>query len=230
MKRLMTIMVCALFAFGMAMAQYNKTIHGLVVDKNGNPLVGAEVMAPGGGATAITDADGSFSMEVPILLKKLSASYAGMENKTMKVGNSSEMIFRMNPEKRHPGFISINVGLGILDDPDPYFSIGGSIMGGMLGKWGWYTKMAIFSDFDTGGGCLTAGAIKQLGKTSAHLYFGAGAGVYYYDFIPTVDLGVIFKATRHLNVITGLMYNRFIGDNRWYNNNISLNLGVGYIF
>lgn len=257
MKRLFTILLCAVVAVGMASGQYNKTINGLVVDKNGNPLVGAEVMAPGGGATAITDADGSFTMEVPILLKKLTASYTGMEDETRKLGKSSEMVFKMKPAKKMRGFLSIigDVGFRYIHDKGrdndynynynnkrPFVSFGGGLMGGMLGNWGWYSKLLVTTDNELWGGYdFSLGAIKQIAKSSNYLYWGLGFG-FEYDYkitYPSIDFGFIFKTSRHVNVITGLKYSNSLGSRNYdwgYRegkaslNDISLNIGVGYIF
>lgn len=235
MNKLITIMICAILSIGVGAAQNTKTYTGYVVDANGNPVVGAEVMAPGGGASAITDSDGSFTIEVPALLKTLTASYAGMKENKIQLGESSNLIFRMKGLKKMVGFISVfgNIGADMYKDSgtDYYYfyyngmvynetqtydykgtsiAVGAGIMGGQLGqlgKWGWYLKgMGCYvTDDGRGVGSLTAGAIRRV-SSKAHLYFGGGAA-YVYDTVGfAVDLGAIFNVGEHLNIIGGLNF------------------------
>lgn len=191
MKKIIAMLICAVLSIGIATAQNSKTYTGFVVDKNGNPVVGAEVMAPGGGVSAITDSDGSFTIEVPILLKKLTASYAGMREKTIKLGKSSNLVFNMKTQKNRTGFISLICNGGLFkakygqsinyryEDYDfSEASLGGGIMGGQigqLGNWGWYGKGIVYAAIYEGipAVTITAGAIRKLGS-EAHLYFGVG--------------------------------------------------------
>lgn len=246
MKKLMTMLICTVLSIGTATAQNSKTYTGFVVDKNGNPVVGAEVMAPGGGASAITDSDGSFSIEVPILLKKLTASYTGMREKSLKLGNSSNLVFKMKSLKKMTGFISVigNVG-AFMDDyksseygDENYIdgSVGVGIMGGQigqLGNWGWYVKGFGGISFDEDGYLsLTAGAIRKLNK-KAHIYFGAGPSVITGSMGFAIDLGTIITVNNHVNVIAGLNYMNSTDDPGYYTekyNLINLNIGVGYTF
>ena len=68
-----------------AKAQSTKEVKGVVIDKNGNPLPGAKVQATGGAETAVTDADGTFNIEVSRWLKSLTATYPGMISKKAKL-------------------------------------------------------------------------------------------------------------------------------------------------
>lgn len=242
MKKVMTMLACAVLSIGAASAQSTKTYMGFVVDKNGNPVVGAEVMSPGGGAATITDSDGSFKIEVPFMLKKLTASYAGMAEKTLKLGDSSNLVFKMKNLKKRTGFISIFGNLGLASskygdfENDKYFSYGGGLMGGQLGQlgnWGWYVKtIANFDDYDLWEAeSLTAGAIRKLSK-KAHLYFGAG-GVYssFCDsFGFSIDLGTIINVSTNINIIAGLNYSNTSSSDDLKNDFINLNIGVGYTF
>lgn len=258
MKTLITMMICFLLSMGTVMAQNNKTYTGLVIDQNGNPVVGAEVMAPGGGASTITDSDGSFSIEVPIMLKKLTASYTGMREKSLKLGNSSNLIFKMRGLKKMVGFISVfgNIGVSLdhytwRDFYDEFsgsenynqITLGGGIMGGQMGElanWGWYVKGTgyVGVDYCEGTGTLTLGAIRKL-SSKAHLYFGGGAAYVYEAMGFSLDLGAIFRVSDHINIITGLNYTNSTDKStfEYYEyeekdkyNMINFNIGVGYIF
>lgn len=246
------MLACVLLSIGTASAQNTKTYTGFVVDKNGNPVVGAEVMAPGGGASTITDSDGSFKIEVPVLLKKLTASYTGMSDKTLKLGESSKLVFKMRNLKKMTGFISVVGNIGInnnkeVDDNsynDNYYSasFGGGIMGGQmgqLGNWGWYVKGMVYTDSDLyGTGSLTGGVIRKLSKKS-HIYLGVGGAYSDYTGTPgfSIDLGTMFNVSDRINIIAGLNYincvNRADYDEYGFkeiSNHINLNIGVGYTF
>lgn len=246
MKKLITLLSGITLFFSAAVAQNTKTYTGFVVDEVGNPVVGAEVMAPGGGVSTITDSDGSFTIEVPILLKKLTASYAGMGEKTVKLENASNIVFKMKNLKKMTGFVSVFANIGVdfekweekgYSDSDTNFTYGAGIMGGQLGqisKWGWYIKgstMLYGDDFNSYiSGSLTAGAIRRLSQRS-HLYFGAGAA-YSGDVDAAgfaLDLGGIFNVSDHVNIIAGLNY-CYAGKSGESTNYINFNLGVGYTF
>lgn len=254
MKKLMTILSSILLVIGSASAQNTKTYTGFVVDNIGNPVVGAEVMAPGGGATVITDSDGSFTIEVPVLLKKLTASYPGMAETTLNLEGSSNLVFKMKNLKKMTGFVSVigNVGGAFnkvsgleygreeFTADESYFTYGGGIMGGQLGQlgnWGWYLKgMANFLNADWDEyicGILTAGAIRRISK-NAHLYFGAGGSVIKYSSSAhpdsgsgagfSIDFGSIFNLNNHLNIIAGLNYSYGKVSDVYIYDNITLNL------
>lgn len=253
MKKLITIMIFVVLAIGTAIAQNNKTITGYVVDKNGNPLSGAEVMAVGGGASTITDADGSFTLDVHILLKKITASYPGMEDNTVSLKNQSDFVITMSPKIKKTGFISFigvgglvneeysfyHPGYGWYEDNIDYGLYGIGIMGGQLGKWGWYVKGLYHSmdSFNYNGGTLTAGAIKSIGRLPIYLYLGAGVAsheIYYSDsYIGyALDFGAIFKINRHLNIIGGINWGDSRCDDAYdsHAKGFNLNIGVGYVF
>ena len=136
-----------------ASAQTTRVIKGAVIDKKGNPLPGATVNATGGSDMTTVDADGSFSMEVPIWLKRATAQYAGMKDKTLKI-KGTDLVFRMKPDRKRQWFIIANYSrLTSGSMKDSYSGYGysrietydysgnmGGLMFGRLGKWGWYGK------------------------------------------------------------------------------------------
>lgn len=252
MKKLITFLLCAVLSIGTAMAQNSKTYTGFVVDKNGNPVVGAEVMAPGGGASAITDSDGSFTIEVPFMLKKLTASYTGMINKTLKLGESSNLVFKMKSLKKMTGFISFIGNFGVFNenyeehgryinhwvngvyssdwlsgysDNSTNGSLGGGIMGGQIGqlsKWGWYLKGVALTSFDAVGALSVTAGPIIKLSSKAHLYFGGG-GAYVYDALGfSVDLGTIFTVGDHINIIAGLNYTNANYNDEYYKSQYNL--------
>lgn len=246
MKKLMTFLACAILSMGVAIAQNTKTYSGFVVDKNGNPVVGAEVVAPGGGASVITDSDGSFQIEVPFMLNKLTASYTGMRQKTLKLKDSDNLVFRMKALKKRTGFMSLVGGLGVVfetnegygsgysNDDETYGIYGVGIMGGQisqLSNWGWYGKGMIDIDnyYYIATVTITAGAIRRLGGKT-HLYFGGGLAILEEDKGFSVDLGTIFTVSNNVNVVAGLNFTGIYEDHYSHYEQIKLNIGVGYTF
>ena len=222
----MTLVICAL---GLN-AQNTKVITGAVIDKNGNPLPNALVEATGGAESVTTDADGSFRIEVPVWLKSLTAKYAGVEDKKIKLKNRSQVIFEMKP-KTGSWFLDLAYS-AVFSGSDYYTGLG--LMGGYLGNWGGYAKISI----PLGGGdyyipSATIGVIKKI-VNPLYLYLGAGyAPVYERDDYDgswwdlddggMVDIGAIFKINK-INI--GIGYNIAIA----YHTNQSLQLSVGYCF
>lgn len=211
-----------------------RIVHGFVIDKNGNPIPGAEVMSTGGGESTVTDADGSFSLQVSRFIKTLTATYTGMQSRKLKVKpDQQELVFEMKPHNLRPWFLNIYGSVGI--EPNERQSFGESgLMFGRLGKWGYYAKAG--ADF-YGGADITIGAINRLGKTSSYIYWGAGYGMvdyadsYYYwdeyDIFPgmAVDLGFIFKTARHFNFTVGYTLKTDFEDS-----NHCIQVGLGYVF
>lgn len=240
MKKTLFIALSMILSLTMS-AQTTKTIKGAVIDKNGNPLPGAQIEATGGAESTTVDADGTFSMEVPIWLKSVTASYPGMKNKKLKVSND-DMIFTMSNKDARQWFIEGVGGITIKDRMNDAPTFG--LMGGVLGKWGGYARLSlVMESSDTHSDNIlptaTMGAIKGLGK-NFYLYFGGGystIGVgkydYYYSYkqarhwsAGTVDLGLIYKPINHLVVSLGYTIKSDF-DSYW---NHDIMAGVGYAF
>lgn len=74
-----------LSAEGMALQQLGKKITGIVVDKSGEPVIGANVVVKGTTNGTITDVDGKFALEVPGGAV-LQVTYIGYNPAEVKVG------------------------------------------------------------------------------------------------------------------------------------------------
>ena len=70
--------------------QSEKTVTGVVVDENGVPVIGANVVVKGTTIGTVTDADGKFSLNVP-QGAVLTISYIGYIDQELKVGNQSSL-------------------------------------------------------------------------------------------------------------------------------------------
>lgn len=138
---LMLLMVGAAFA---ANAQSTRQIRGAVVDKkNGNPLPGAKVEATGGAESTVTDADGTFTLEVSQWLKSLTATYPGMNKKKEEI-DGTNILFELTPKQKLTWFVNL-VGNVSYYPADRNYNTDGCLPGiglmvGQLGKWGWYGK------------------------------------------------------------------------------------------
>lgn len=79
---------------GTEMAEQQKKVSGKVLDEQGEPLIGAQVVALVSTKGAITDATGSFEVAVADN-DKLRVSYLGMEDQIVEVGGKSEIVIKM---------------------------------------------------------------------------------------------------------------------------------------
>ncbi|MDE7442595.1 MAG: SusC/RagA family TonB-linked outer membrane protein, partial [Muribaculaceae bacterium] len=76
-----TVMLCGVFAYAQ-----NQTVKGTVVSAvDDEPLPGATVMPVGSGTGVATDADGNFTVSVPVSCKQLTISYIGMNSQTVNI-------------------------------------------------------------------------------------------------------------------------------------------------
>ena len=206
-KSVLMILLCCLASVSV-MAQSTKEIKGAVIDKNGNPLPGAVVEATGGAESATVDADGTFSMEVPVWLKKVTARYAGMESKTKKIKNG-DILFELSP-KKNKWFVSL-VGSFDLNSTE-MGRIG--VMAGYVRSWGGYVKVAptIYED-GIELPAITAGVVKSLSNT-VNLYLGLGLMPYEYyeydrwddwvDYGLGIELGTIINLSDRFNLTAGV--------------------------
>ena len=71
-------------------------VKGLVVDTEGNPLVGASVLIKGSGNGTVTNAEGRFSLNAPNRGVNLVVSYVGF--KTIEVQARSDMRIELQEE------------------------------------------------------------------------------------------------------------------------------------
>ena len=231
-----------------ASAQTTRVIKGAVIDKNGNPLPGATVTATGGSEVTTVDADGSFSMEVPVWLKSATAQYAGMKNKKVKI-KDGDVIFRMTSKQDSQWFLVGNYCLCV-GDGEVLGHMGG-LMGGKLAKWGWYGKFNVgqshyyeyksyysymsdvsssYSEVNELQFNITFGVTKRI-VNSLHCYLGIGPG-----FVPEAyddsgigavpEFGLIGKIKNHFLIHAG--YQCMVHPDGYVAHGV--NVGLGYAF
>lgn len=209
----MALVICSLGAG----AQTTRIITGAVIDKNGNPIPNALVEATGGAESVTTDADGSFRIEVPFWLKSLTASYAGLEEKKIKLKKKEQIVFELKPNKRESWFIDGAVSTNL--NGYGYGRLG--LMAGYLGKWGGYAK-AMIGDYSA----VTVGGIKSISKR-VYLYLGVGCATIDKSDEPTgamFEIGTILKFNKiNLGIGYGLNTHERTRDSE-------AQLTVGYCF
>lgn len=88
MRKFVTLALCVIMSLSLAMAQ-NRTVTGKVMDEAGAPLQGASVMIKGAKTAVLSQANGTFSIQVPSSAKTLVVSYVGSEATEITLGTQS---------------------------------------------------------------------------------------------------------------------------------------------
>lgn len=245
MKKIM-FMLLMTGATVVSMAQ-TREIKGAVIDKNGNPLPGARVEATGGAENTVTDADGTFSLEVSQWLKSLTVSYPGMRDKKMNIRNKSNVLFTMRQNDTH-WFANAIYQYDLNLETS---SVG--VMGGQaFGNWGWFAKVYFdtegveakhpyYSKYEkAGSGFGISGGFTKRIADPISLYFGLGGCKFYdihHEYVDEevgaiADLGIIAKFS-HISANVGFSYRRLIHgffDDDTDHDGIGIHVGVGYAF
>lgn len=87
MKKFSLVLSLVLFTMGFAMAQ--RTVVGQITGSDGEPLIGATILAQGTDAGTVTDLDGKFTLEVPAGAETIEVSYTGFETQNITLGASN---------------------------------------------------------------------------------------------------------------------------------------------
>ncbi len=89
---------CLLIAFGLTVANVSsayaqqRTITGTVQSSDEEVLIGARIVVKGKNIGTMTDAEGTFELQVPESAKALIASYLGMQSKTIKLDEAGDQL------------------------------------------------------------------------------------------------------------------------------------------
>ena len=89
-KGLLLVSIMLFSALSMYAQQGSRTISGIVVDENGEPLPGAHVMQQkekksDSQAAVAVDMNGHFSLTIPASTKAIEVSYLGYDTKVVKL-------------------------------------------------------------------------------------------------------------------------------------------------
>jgi len=92
-KKILTLLVCAIFSASMAVAQ-TRTVTGTVVDsETGDPIPGAKVMVQGTSLGAVADSKGTFVLKnLPKEAKKVIVSFMGMKTADVTLRDGMKVI------------------------------------------------------------------------------------------------------------------------------------------
>ena len=98
------LLLCAMLVLSVspAYAQRNRTIHGIVVDENKEPLPAAHVKQvnddpKGSIAAVITDIQGHFTLTLPYGTKEIEASYLGYTSQRIKLTATNDYYIALQP-------------------------------------------------------------------------------------------------------------------------------------
>lgn len=95
MKKFLALM----FLVALSMGIYaDQQVSGVVVDGNGDPVIGASIQAQGSTQGTISDYDGKFEMSVPESVKTLVVSFVGMTTKEVEAGKNIRVVMSENTE------------------------------------------------------------------------------------------------------------------------------------
>ncbi len=209
----------------------NKTVAGVVIDKNGYPVVGATVQATGGKESTTVGEDGTFLFEVPETLESITVKHKGYLKKKQKIEENYEMDMVFHMKKDTKWFINVFF-LGGQSPVEETAGIG--LMFGQTMNWGWYAKTSIDFISDEPLPSISAGLTKRL-TNLFHLYAGLGY-VYYIDWTPyefpnnyydmmMFDLGFLIKPHKNFNINIGTSL--FTDFDKF---GFSVNVGLGVSF
>lgn len=86
------LLLAAMFmSFSFALFSQTRTISGVVMDDQGEMVIGANVLIKGTSSGTVTDFDGKFQVEVPESAKALVISYVGYATQEISIENTSEI-------------------------------------------------------------------------------------------------------------------------------------------
>lgn len=95
MKKILTLLFLAMLSIGL---YAQKQVSGVVVDGNGDPVVGASIQAKGTTQGTISDYDGQFELDVPESVKTLVVSFIGMTTQEVPAEKNIRVVLTENAE------------------------------------------------------------------------------------------------------------------------------------
>lgn len=95
-----------------AAQQVVKTVAGVVLDKGGEPVIGAQIRWKDGKTGALTDMDGRFTIPQGAADEDLIVSFIGYKQKTVKVKNTSDFTVQMEDDAQNLDELVV-VGYGL---------------------------------------------------------------------------------------------------------------------
>lgn len=117
MRKLLMAVVGLLFFSVQSLYAQTKDLSGKITDaKDGSPLAGVTVKAKGSNASAITGADGSFTLKVEAKIKSLIISYVGFKDQEVSVTDGAINVGLSQAEKSLSEVVVVGYGTKIKRD------------------------------------------------------------------------------------------------------------------
>ena len=111
-------MAFLLTAAGLLSAQETRTLSGKVVDENGEVLVGAGVMLPGGTRGTVTDLDGKYTLQLKADDAVISVSFMGYATQEIVIGNRKTIDVSLKPDLSNRLNETVVIGYGTTKKQD----------------------------------------------------------------------------------------------------------------
>ena len=100
MKKLTVFLAFALLLIAEAYAQSPRTVTGKVTDEKGTPLNGVTISAVGMNKNALSENNGTFSIQVSEKVKSLKITYVGFDSKEVSISGVSTIAVSLSPEDK----------------------------------------------------------------------------------------------------------------------------------
>lgn len=117
MRKLLFFYLSLFMLAGLQSVAQGKKISGTVTDENGAALSGATVLVKNTTISAVTDANGKFSLDIPVTAKMLVCSFIGMESQEVMIGNRSSFTIKMKSSVTALSDVVV-IGYGIVRKAD----------------------------------------------------------------------------------------------------------------
>jgi TonB-linked SusC/RagA family outer membrane protein len=118
MRKLILFMAFLLSAVCLLNAQEARTLSGKVVDENGEVLVGAGVMLPGGTRGTVTDLDGKYILQLKADDAVIVVSFMGYATQEIVIGNRKTIDVSLKPDLTNKLNETVVIGYGTTKKQD----------------------------------------------------------------------------------------------------------------
>ncbi|MDR1623890.1 MAG: SusC/RagA family TonB-linked outer membrane protein [Tannerellaceae bacterium] len=98
MKKLINVLLCFMLCTAVAVAQNVRVAGTVVSGDDGEPIIGASVMAKGTSIGTITNLNGQFDLNVPPVVRTLVISYIGMQSEEVAVGANLRIVLKSSAQ------------------------------------------------------------------------------------------------------------------------------------
>lgn len=118
MRKLLLFIAVLFSATALLSAQDTRVLSGKVVDENGEPLIGAGVMLPGGNRGAVTDLDGKYTLQIKADDLTISVSFMGYTTQEIMIGNRKTIDVSLKPDLSNKLNETVVIGYGTTKKQD----------------------------------------------------------------------------------------------------------------